>query len=143
MNIKNITLILLLFSLLNVSLHSLTLDQKISAMQKASPERRVKMMNAIKHSLMSMNTQDRQKAISKLRNRVRGSSKSSRSSTTTMLAKRASVDQMNQSVSFQHSSVLNSSTVIESVMPNNPKVDVPSNIPNDNLNNIDIDSIQR
>ena len=64
-------------SLLAATLTSLSaneqtsIDQQITAMQKASPQERVKLMNQFKQQLASMNAQERSKSITRLREQMK------------------------------------------------------------------------
>jgi hypothetical protein len=74
---KHITTTLLI-SLLSATLTTLlandqvSIDQQIAAMQKASPQERVKLMNQFKQQLASMNAEERAKSIGHLRQKMQG-----------------------------------------------------------------------
>jgi len=49
----------------------LSVDQQIAAMQQATPQERVKLMNQFKQQLATMNAQEREKSISQLREQMK------------------------------------------------------------------------
>jgi len=49
---------------------TLTMDQQITAMQQATPQERVKLMNQFKQQLASMNAEERSKSITQLREKM-------------------------------------------------------------------------
>ena len=49
---------------------TITIDQQITAMQKATPQERVKLMNQFKQHLASMNAEERSKSITQLREKM-------------------------------------------------------------------------
>jgi hypothetical protein len=105
-------ILLSLFILLNVSLYGVSLDRYISAMQHASPQKRVKMMNKLKVSLAKMNSSDRQRAIRKLRSRTHTRATRMRSNAATQLMTQvATSDRMNQSININNIPVINTTSV--------------------------------
>ena len=48
-----------------------SIDQQIASMQKATPQERVKLMNQFKQQLASMNSEQRAKSISQLREQMK------------------------------------------------------------------------
>ena len=119
-------ILLSLFILLNVSLYGVSLDRYISTMQKASPQKRVKMMNKLKVSLAKMNSSDRQKAIRKLRNRTH--TRASRVSTTAtqLMTQVATSDRMNQSINFNNVPIMNNINIQDIVTQGGDIMNKPS-----------------
>ena len=64
-NFNIITVLLLITISLNAQ--EMTIDQRISAISKASPKERVRMMNNLKRSIVNMNLEQRASAIAHLR----------------------------------------------------------------------------
>lgn len=64
----------MIFSLIvtTVLLFSLTINEQIHALENASPQKRVELMNHIKEQLISMNQEDRMKAIGTLQEKIQG-----------------------------------------------------------------------
>ena len=65
-----ITLLTATFTCLAAN-EQMSIDQQIAAMQKASPQDRVKLMNQFKQQLASMNAEERSKSISHLREEMK------------------------------------------------------------------------
>ncbi len=130
---KKIAFILSLFIVLNTPIYAISLDKYIANMQKASPQKRVKMMNNLKRSLAKMNSADRQKTIAKLRNKNQ-----SRTTSISSLSKRmvniAKIDQMNQAINSQRTNITNNAQVIKDryISQINSISDNAKNIINDN-----------
>lgn len=57
----------LLFIVLTFELSAMSLDEQIANVQKASPEKRFELMNALKQRISTMNANERHQAITKLR----------------------------------------------------------------------------
>ncbi len=127
-------ILLSLFILLNSSLYGISLDKYISAMQKASPQKRVKMMNNLKLSLAKMNGSDRQKAISKLRARTSTKPSSFKTTPTAILSKIATTERMNQTINFNNTQIINQ-TNIKDIYNKQNLINNPSStdIPQQNL----------
>jgi len=64
-NFNIITVLLLMTISLNAQ--EMTIDERISAISKASPKERVRMMNNLKRSIVNMNLEQRASAIAHLR----------------------------------------------------------------------------
>ena len=64
----------IIFSLIitTVLLFSITINEQIHALEKASPQKRVELMNHIKEQLISMNQEERMKAIGTLQEKIQG-----------------------------------------------------------------------
>ena len=135
-------ILLSLFILLNSSLYGVSLDKYISAMQKASPQKRVKMMNNLKHSLAKMNGSDRQKAISKLRAKTSHNTSSFKTTPTAMLSKIATTERMNQSINFNNTQIINQTNIKDTYINNQNLINNPSatEIPQQNL---DVNTLTR
>jgi len=94
---------LLWIPLLFISITCLTandtpsIDQQITAMQQASPQERVKLMNQFKQYLTSMNAEERSKSITKLREKMQQNVQT----TSKMTHTNAQHDQMQQSEKLQ------------------------------------------
>lgn len=76
-------------------------------MQKASPHKRVKMMNALKKTLAKMNSSDRARAIRKLRNRTAHSVEKGNQNINSNLSRVVTTQQMSQSLNTQQLQVVN------------------------------------
>ena len=73
MKYKNITLWVLITVALTSLLadESISIDQQIAAMQKATPQERVKLMNQFKQQLATMNAQERAQSITQLQKQMK------------------------------------------------------------------------
>ena len=95
---------ILWISLLFVSISSLSaneqlsIDQQIAAMQQATPQERVKLMNQFKQQLASMNAEERSKSITQLREKMQQQNTQRTSKETRTNAQH---DQMQQSQQLQ------------------------------------------
>ena len=67
---KNTIFTLLLFGIFSIESYGMTLDEQIAQMKNAPAKQRVKMMNQLKRNLLKMNSSQRAKIISKLRQQV-------------------------------------------------------------------------
>jgi len=119
-------ILLSLFILLNVSLYGVSLDRYISVMQKASPQKRVQMMNKLKISLAKMNSSDRQKAIRKLRSRSHSRTNRMATNTTQLMTQIATSDRMNQSININNTPIVNS-TNIQNIINQGGDITTPPN----------------
>ena len=75
----------------------LSIDQQITAMQQATPQERVKLMNQFKQHLASMNAEERSKSITQLREKMQQNTQT----TSKMTHSNAQHDQMQQSEKLQ------------------------------------------
>lgn len=104
---RKIAFIILVSILFSASLHAMSLDRYISKMQKASPHKRVKMMNALKKTLAKMNSSDRARAIRKLRSRTAHSVEKGNQNINSNLSRVVTTQQMSQSLNTQQLQVVN------------------------------------
>ncbi len=79
----------------------LSIDQRITSIQKASPQERVKLMNQFKQQLASMNAQERSKSIAHLRKEMNTNEQHEDHSTNKEMRNEAQHDQMQQSERMQ------------------------------------------
>ena len=76
---------------------TLSIDQQITAMQQATPQERVKLMNQFKQQLASMNAEERSKSITQLREKMQQNTQTA----SKMTHSNAQHDQMQQSEKLQ------------------------------------------
>lgn len=79
----------------------ISVDQQITAMQKATPQERVKLMNQFKQQLATMNAQERAKSISQLREKMQEHSDHAADMHDTQMHTDAQRDQMQQNEKMQ------------------------------------------
>ena len=123
---RKIAFIILVSILFSASLHAISLDRYISKMQSASPQQRVKMMNALKKTLAKMNSSDRARAIRRLRSRTtRSSVEKGNNQINSHLSRVVTTQQMSQSLNTQQMQVVNQAQIekIFSSVSEQPSVD--------------------
>jgi hypothetical protein len=117
---RKIAFIILVSILFSASLHAMSLDRYISKMQHASPQKRVKMMNALKKTLAKMNSSDRARAIRRLRSRTtRSSVEKGNNQINSHLSRVVTTQQMSQSLNTQQLQVVNQAQIENIFSPNN------------------------
>lgn len=79
----------------------ISVDQQIAAMQQATPQERVKLMNQFKQHLATMNTQERAKSISELREKMQAHSNHTADTHGTQMHTNAQRNQMQQNEKMQ------------------------------------------
>jgi len=114
---RKIAFIVLVSILFSASLHAMSLDRYISKMQQASPQKRVKMMNALKKTLAKMNSSDRARAIKRLRSRTAQSVEKGNNHINSHLSSVATTQQMSQSLNTQQLQVVNQAQIEKILTP--------------------------
>ena len=114
---RKIAFIILVSILFSASLHAMSLDRYISKMQQASPQKRVKMMNAVKKTLAKMNSSDRARAIKRLRSRTAQSVEKGNNHINSHLSSVATTQQMSQSLNTQQLQVVNQAQIEKILTP--------------------------
>ena len=93
---KTLYLSLLMGSTLLFANEQISVDQQIAAIQQATPQERVKLMNQFKQQLATMNAQERAKSISELREKMQSHSDHAADTHNTRTHTDAQRDQMQQ-----------------------------------------------
>lgn len=70
---KTIKLLAIMFLLGTLTLGAVTIDEQIEAIQNATPEERVELVNELKTTLSTLSQEERMEAVSKLRESMQAS----------------------------------------------------------------------
>ena len=98
---KTLCLSFLMGSAVLCANEQISVDQQITAMQQATPQERVKLMNQFKQQLATMNAQERAKSISQLREKMQAHSDHTADTHDTQMHTDAQRDQMQQNEKMQ------------------------------------------
>lgn len=112
MKILKLVATLLLLGILTVAMAETSVDEQISAIQNATPQERVKLVNAFKGTLSNLSKEQKTEAINQYKSSMRAGTANTqeiKTQTKTQTKQRNSVNQMQENQSMQRTQNMNQS----------------------------------